>query len=138
MSATDGWLAWNAADNIVKNYQDNNKINGRFRLYVRDAHGTEVALKAWWWDITRVNALVAATNARLAPSGKTISGVRIYPALQNKDDQGNVVPDHHTLCILGAEYNAVTQTQDNVQLNDVQEFVHTCPSNCSSVSVLGY
>jgi len=138
MSAADGWLAWNAADNIVKNYQTNNQISGRFRLYVRDAHGTEVALKAWWWDIDHVNALVTATNARLATSGKTISGVRIYPALQNKDDQGNTVPDHHTLCIVGTAYDTSTLEHENVQLNNVMEFVRPCPSNCPSISVLGY
>lgn len=125
------WINLAEAKTIVKDFNkdSHNLVNGVPRLYFTQG-GAKKKLKSWWISIEDINDLVRETNSKL--NGKTVSGLRIYPALQTKDQHGNTVEEYHTVVILGTEQ--VGTEHNNVLLDQVQEYVETCPNLCSSPS----
>lgn len=126
---------------IVREYQDDkhSKIGTEFRLYARSSSGQKVKLKAWWVSLADINQIIGDTNAFIASSGRTVSGLRFYPSLQDKNEQGQTVADYHALTYVATVQDS-SGNQDNALLTEVMEFTVPCPNACNTIpsQELGY
>jgi hypothetical protein len=128
------YISANDGKKIVRNYQNDShsKIGSEWRLYTRDASGEKIKLKSWWISIADLNQIIADTTAYLQANNKgPLTGVRFYPSLQSKNEQGTMVPDYHTLTYV-CTYQAPNGSQDNVLLANVMDFCQPCPTFCNT------
>jgi hypothetical protein len=60
-----------------------------------------------------------------------VSGFRMYVALRDKDDQGQSIPDEHTLVFAATVKDATLDEHDNIRVADLAEYVRPCPKICN-------
>jgi len=108
------------------------QVGNDFRLYSRDTNGNKVKLKSWFMKIEDLEELLEDSRQKILSQNKALSGIRVYPALQNKNNEGNTVPEYHTLLIVAAYFDSNTGRHENILLGKVQEYVEPCPVQCPS------
>lgn len=131
------------ADRIVREFQKpahNNVTNSSGvtepRLYVRDNGGNLVPLKALWFSLRDINQLINNSQDKLDQSHKKadVSGLRFYPALQDKDKAGNSVGNHHTLVVCATVEDSSGNQNNIIPSQGLLEFARPCPDECNTIA----